>query len=755
MQKQRPEGYQPEVTVQHTCHQNSIELSISGRIDGVFTEDQPVIIEEIKTTLYVIESLPDSMRSLHLAQAKVYAYLYCLEHELEQCQIQMTYFHIEKKTQQNFCEPYTLEVLESFFDSLIQYYLTWLEKLVDYQEQRNQSIQELEFPYGKFRPGQRELAVAVYRTITHQKQLITQAPTGIGKTVSTLFPAVKAIGENQHDIIFYLTAKTLGRALAEDTLADMGQHGLILKSLTLTAKDKICFCKMGEGYSEAECPYTKGYYDRLPAALNEFFCHDHFTRPVIERLAKQHEVCPFEYSLDLALWMDVIIGDYNHVFHPSASLKRFQEDKKYRKTLLIDEAHNLVDRARDMFSASLPKQQVMRLHRITKPHHPLLAKPLNRINRDFLTLKKACLDQEEGIQQWEKDCYFCILQPDMEFSLLAFCGAFEQWLLEESSASLEVKDKDELMDFYFQARQFLRICEMYDDHFVTLIQFFPEYNKQEMEITLYCLDPSQQLQGTYKLSHGSIFFSATLLPFSYYIRVLGIEEEPNQLTLPSPFPPANFGVFVSRYIKATYAQRAHYYDEIADLILSVTQCHPGNYLICFPSYQFLKAVKELVESRNRTATIIEQTTEMDELARREFLKQFSESKHQQGLLGFAIMGGLFGEAIDLPGAQLIGVIVVSVGLPQICLERELIKDYFDGIQWPGFAFAYQYPGMNRVLQTAGRVIRSSSDHGIVVLVDERFAQYRYRQLFPPHWQYTITTAPEQLKEEIQQFWNRH
>ena len=770
VQRQRPEDYHAEVTVRHEMVRENIILKLSGRMDGVFTAHDPVCIEEIKTTHYPARALPESIRTLHLAQAKIYAYLYCLKNPLElpqseaapaQCQIQMTYFHLEAHKEENFVETFSLETLRHFFESLTSHYLHWLEKLVTYRQQRNRSIQKLAFPHGEFRRGQRELAVKVYRAVANQQQLLAQAPTGIGKTISTLFPAVKALGEDAHDFIFYLTAKTSGRLLAENALQSMAAQGLVLKSLTLTAKEKFCFCQTEPATTppESGCVYAQGYYDRLPQALEELFHQHHFSRNTVEQLAKKHRLCPFELSLDFSLWVDVVIGDYNHVFHPSSALKRLQEEKKRRKTLLIDEAHNLVDRTREMFTVSLHQQSVQVLHQAVRGVHQPLAQALQPINAHFLALQTACETNEGGLLKKGDSCFVQEEKPPLDAVLRRFCEAFEQWLLEEESLLLEQALAEGLVDFYFQVRQFLKIYELYNERFITLIKIATQGGSKwskNIEMVLYCLDASEQLQAIFASVHSSVLFSATFTPFSYYARVLGLGAAPQMLELPSPFPPQNLGVFVTSYIKTTYHQRAHSFEAIADLILDGTAPRAGKYLVCFPSYDYLQRVQEKLCQKHPNAPILAQTPEMDEAARRAFLNQFTApNTPETTLLGFIIMGGLFGEGIDLPGTQLIGTIVIGVGLPQVGVERELMKEYYDHAQWPGFAFAYQFPGMNRVLQTAGRVIRSPTDCGIVVLVDERFAQGRYGRLFPAHWHCTPVRHAHQLQPCIEAFWQKH
>ncbi len=750
LQKQRPEGYEAEVAVKHVLQRNQVELIISGRIDGLFLHHSPPILEEIKSTLRSPDTLSENTLTIHRAQAQIYAHILCQDRDLEECKIRMTYFQLDRQTEEHFEEHYTKEELKIFFEQVTSAYLDWLDQVVAYRVQRDQSIKSLEFPYGSYRPGQRPLAVQVYRTVVNEQQLLSQAPTGIGKTMSTLFPAVKAIGEGQHDTIFYLTAKTIGRTMAEDAINDMAQQGLFLKTITFTAKDKLCYCRNGslEPTDDSPCPYAVGYFDRLNEALHDAFQRNQFTRSEIEALAQQHRVCPFEFSLELAHWVDVIIADYNYVFHPTAGWSGFHEDRKRRKTLLIDEAHNLLERARDMFSETLSKQRVLTLSRVVKASQPAIASSLKSINRDLLNLKKSVDDPESGFEKRNHDCFVRHSKPNLFGALQDFCEAMEPWLATAPPSEF----KEELLEFYFDVLRFLRIYELYDEHYVTLMKFVTWGKKEDVQISLYCLDPSALLNESLDLAHSAILFSATLAPFPYYARTLGLSDDHHQLALPSPFPPQHLGLFIASHVKTTYAKRADFYDEVAALIATVVQSRNGNYLVCFPSYQYLQQVKNRVVDQELPSEIVEQSPQMTEEARVEFLHHFTKSNASESRLGFAIMGGLFGEGIDLPGEQLIGVIVVSVGLPQLCPERDLIRDHFNQNQAPGFEFAYQYPGMNRVLQTAGRVIRSECDKGIVVLIDERFTHSRYRNLFPQHWHSTNIRSCKALENELGKFW---
>lgn len=756
LQNQRPATYEPEVPVKYTLQHKNIDLVISGRIDGLDADGLYPTIEEIKSTMVVPDAISELTRLLHLAQAKIYAYLFCLEEEKNVCQICMTYYHLPSESESNFYSEHTFEELKEFFEIITSQYLDWLERYVAYLIKRDNSIKQLDFPHNQYRPGQREFAVTVYRTLVKKSQLLAQAPTGIGKTISTLFPAIKAIGEEVHHIIFFLTAKTMGRTVAEQALKTMESDGLQIKSVSLTAKDKMCFCRNGSLTLEDEevCPYTIGYYNRLLESLGELFQHNTWTRSILQEISQKHQVCPFEFSLELALWADIIIGDYNYVFHPSASLRRFKEQKAKQFSIFVDEAHNLEDRARDMFSAQLAKDDFLALKRAVQSVAPQLAKCLNQINKVFLTLKNDCLAGTDDFEKRSEELYISHECPDFEIEFHYFCAEVEQLAKEGFSTIPDPLLREKILECYFEILQFLRVFELYNDEFITIIKIPSHQRTPSMEVTLFCLDPAGQLKKVYAQTHASVFFSATLHPFDFYSRTIGLKEEHQALDLPSPFPPQNAGIFVARHIKTTYRDRAKSYGTIAELIHLVIQAKKGKYLVCFPSYQYLETVQEQVMALSPDTQIKTQTTGMDETARMAFLNDFLETDSSQALLGFTIMGGLFGEGIDLPGNKLIGVIVVGVGLPQICVERDLIKDYFNEAQQEGFAYAYQLPGMRRVLQSAGRVIRSATDQGVIVLIDERFGHYRYQKLFPSFWKVQMARSNPELENQVKQFWQR-
>lgn len=741
LQKSRPPGYLAEVAVSYLAETVDLSLEISGRIDGLFSLDQPITLEEIKTTTQDLQ-LVTADNPLHWGQARCYAYIYAYQHGLTEMQVQLTYYHLDSGETVSFRRSFTFSELESFFTELITIYLNWMRRVKVWQEQRDNSIRQLDFPYAAYRAGQRDLAVAVYRAIHSKEQLFVQAPTGIGKTIATLFPAVKAIGTGLVARIFYLTAKTPGRLVAEQALDDMRRAGLHLKSVTLTAKEKVCFCTATGGEPE-ECPFAQNYYGKVKTALAESYNLEVFTRPVIVELAQRYEICPFEFSLDLALWADCIIGDYNYVFDPSVYLRRFFDNVVEPYLFLVDEAHNLPDRARAMYSAELDKQAVVALRQSLKPHLPDLAKTLNEINQVLLAQRKQC-DVNDPPVLVEQEPPEALLK-----SLRRFTHGAEAWLALNQKAVF----RPALLDFYFQANTYLRTAEAFFGP--GYVSYFEKKGQDSLTAKLFCLDPAPFLAAALERSRAAVFFSGTLLPLDYFDRVLTGATTHPKLVLRSPFPSEHLALLIHNGVSTRYTQRANSYEAVATLIEGVCAAQPGNYLVFFPSYAYLTAVAELVRERWPGWQLLIQERGMTEASRDDFLARFAAA--QSGtLLGFAVMGGIFGEGIDLVGERLIGAIIVGVGLPQLSLERDLLKTYFTENDHNGFAYAYQYPGLNRVMQAAGRVIRTEQDRGVILLIDERLTHPRYTSLFPAEWRhFQVVRQQAGLEAKLGHFWQSH
>jgi DNA excision repair protein ERCC-2 len=737
LQRQEEEGYAAEVPLSYLYEGDELDLQIVGRADGIFTEDDATVIEEIKTTTQPLKNIHPEMYPRHGAQAKCYAYIYAREAGLERVDVQVTYYHLDLKKEKNFRTTHKLEELEIFFQRLIDEYYQWALRLLHWALERNQSIAELGFPFKKYRPGQRELAVAAYRALRDGKLLFAQAPTGIGKTMATLFPAIKALGEGHASKIFYLTAKTLTRTVAEGALDKLREDGLKFKAVTLTAKDKICFNEKVSCNPE-DCPWARGYYDKIKEAMGDIFKEQSLTRPVIEEYARKHAICPFEFSLDISLWVDGVICDYNYAFDPRAYLRRFFQEIREDYFFLIDEAHNLPDRAREMFSAVLTKKSILELRKALRKDVPKLARNLNKLNSILLDYRKEMEEAgktEEVLTEMPRE----LLQPIRTFMTQA-----EQWLSREEQGAF----REALLDFYFECLAYTRAAEEYDKHYVTC----KTREEKEFNIKLFCWDPSKLLKEAMKRSRGAVLFSATLTPLEFFMETLGGEEDSPALRLSSPFPRQNLCLLLDDSVSTRYKDRAASYARVAQSLAAVTQSRQGNYLAFFPSYEYMRKVSQHFRENAPDCKVLIQSPGMCETEREAFLEAFS-TENKETLMGFAVMGGIFGEGIDLVGDRLSGAIIVGVGLPQVCLEREIIRNGFQNEGKKGFDYAYVYPGINKVLQAAGRVIRTETDKGVVLLIDERFANPLYRHILPPEWNpLPRSRTPESLSQLLKTFW---
>lgn len=725
--------YSAEVTLRHNVYYDNFVIQIEGRADGIFTFPDEVIIDEIKSTTKELEDIHDN-NELHWAQAKCYGYIYCIQDNLDCIGIQLTYFNIESEEKKIFKRKYTREELEKFFFNLTDKYIEWASITFYWGEKRDKSIKSLNFPFSSYRNGQRELAVATYRTIEEGKKLFAQAPTGIGKTMSTLFPSIKAIGEEIASKIFYLTAKTITREVPIASMEMMLKKGLRAKTLVITAKEKICLNDETK-CNPRDCQYAKGHYDRVNDAIMDIFENeDLITRDVAISYAKKHNVCPFEFILDVSLWADIVICDYNYVFDPQVYLKRFFESPKEDYVFLIDEAHNLVDRSREMFSAEINKKSFLDIRDIFKEEYKAIYKAINKVNSIMNKLKK---DLNVNVEYYQREEI-----TDFYYPIKKLITVLEPWLVEEKKH----EDYDKVLDLYFTLITFIKIADLYDSHYVTYIK--EEYG--DLFFKLYCVDSSYLLKEASMRGRSSIFFSATLTPLDYHMDLLGGIKEDYDIKLSSPFPRENLCLMIGNNISTRYKDREKTYDDIVNYIESFIFSRKGNYFVFFPSYVYMTAIYELLLEKNQGLNIIIQNSNMSEVEREEFLNRFDE---EENIIAFAVMGGIFSEGIDLTGEKLIGAIVVGVGLPMICFERNIIKDYFDHNIGEGFEYAYVYPGMNKVLQAAGRVIRSPEDRGAIILIDDRYKTNRYKSLFPNEWQgYKSVWSDKNIKEILSRFW---
>lgn len=735
IQRQMSSSYHAEVPLRMILHEEKYDLQIEGRADGIIEEEE-ITIDEIKGIFRDLEQVKKPIK-IHLAQAKCYAYIYGKQKGLEKISVQMTYCHLETEEVKRFRETYLLEELEVWFNNLIGEYKKWAEFQIVWRKKRNASIKQIKFPY-EYREGQKELATSVYKTILRKKKLFIQAPTGVGKTMATVFPSVKAIGEELGEKIFYLTAKTITRTVAEQAFQLLKKQGLQYKVITLTAKEKICFCEERECNPE-KCLYAKGHYDRVNQAVYDMITTTNdMSRESIETYAKKYEVCPFEMSLDVSVWVDSVICDYNYVFDPNAHLRRFFADEvKGEYLFLIDEAHNLVERAREMYSATIYKEEFLEAKRIVKYLDKKLERKMDICNRQLLELKREC----ETYQIHQSVGYFSISMTNLLMEM-------ERFMEECDSAEI----KEELLEFYFHIRTFLNVYDNVDENYM----IYTELNKEgKFKLKLFCVNPALNLQNFLDKGNSTIFFSATFLPIHYYKKLLSTEKDNYAIYVNSPFDTKNREILIGSDVSSKYTRRnAQMYEKIACYMLKTLDAKKGNYIAFFPSYQLMEDVYAILEkSLTEETTCILQEKMMNEEKREEFLKEF-EKERKGNLLGLCVMGGIFSEGIDLTEEKLVGAFIVGTGLPQICYEREILRQYFEKKNGKGFDYAYLYPGMNKVLQSAGRVIRTETDKGVILLLDERFLQRQCQDIFPREWANVKRCTVENVKERVEQFWGR-
>ena len=798
LQKQAGEGYQPEVFLSGSREVDGIRCTVEGRADGIFTDSEGrTVIDEIKTTGVPSGEISAELNFCHWAQGMVYASLYAAQQDLPEAAVRLTYYQIDDDKIFYFTRYFSSDELEDFLLGLLRQYAPWARRQLDWDAARAASLQAMRFPYASYRPGQRALAGEVYRACKTGREagkggfrLFCQAPTGTGKTMSALFPSLKAMGEGNGEKLFYFTARTTARAAAEDAVALLRQAnpGLVFRSVTLTAKEKVCLAQNEAGrpvcMPEA-CPYARGYYDRRKEALAALLDGGgQLDRPAIEAAARQFTVCPFELGLDLSDWADLVIGDYNYLFDPTVHLRRFFE-LAGDWIFLIDEAHNLPDRAREMYSASFAKSSITEAKRALLRGKNALKGHLLRADRELLVLRRAVealaprrrteagpesvpaseppqaeqlgfFDQPpaakktapspalpEPLYAQDGTVFFRELPPAVVRPLYSLLPPLQDWLEHNPDDPAH----EQLLDLYFSLHDLLRTADRYDEHSVTQLTA----RGSELTIRLLCLDPSAFVDESLACGRTSVLFSATLIPPAYYKKVLGCGGA-RAVALESPFPPGNLGLYCLPGISTRYRHREASVGPISDALAALAQSKVGNYLAFFPSYAYLRQVWADFTARYPGIRTIAQESGLDEAGRAAFLARFAPDPAET-LLGFGVLGGVFGEGVDLVGSRLIGCAIVGVGLPQVSPRQEMLRRYFDEKDGSGFDCAYRFPGMNKVLQAAGRVIRTEHDRGVVLLLDDRFTQEGYRRLFPRHWAHLqYLPGTDALKQALQTFW---
>lgn len=734
IQKSMGIDYTAEVSLQKVFLFDDFDIILEGRADGIIVNDDGVTIDEIKGVFADMDRLTEPVE-VHLAQAKCYALIYGQENNLSQIAIQITYIQMETERIKRFNQNCTMDEIQSWFNNVMKQYEQWVRMQIGWRETRNYSIRNLDFPFD-YREGQKQLVTDVYRSILRKKNLFIQAPTGAGKTIATVFPSIKAVGEGLAEKIFYFTAKTITRTVALQTYKLLVGQGLENKVLVMTAKEKSCLQEK-MSCNPVDCIYAKGHFDRVNEAVFDMINNERvYTKEVIEEYARKHQVCPFEMGLDASLWADAIICDYNYVFDPNVYLKRFFEDGvKGDYIFLVDEAHNLVDRGRSMYSAVLYKDQFLKIKKIVSQKSKKLSRSLDKCNRILLDYKREC-DQYQKYDQLTA-FHFALLQLQVQ--------------IEEFSAEYPTFDGgEEWSDFFLRLRHF---CKMYDNMGEDYVIYGEHDEDGRFLVKLFCVDTARLLGERTDKSVSTIFFSATLLPIQYYKEMLCTQEDPYAIYASSTFSQNQRLLLIGGDVSSKYTRRSlAEYRKIASYIEKLAKSKIGNYMVFFPSYRFMEDVSQSIHEDD--FTILKQGVRMGEQEKEIFLGAFSEVD-KQSKVGFCVMGGIFSEGIDLTNDQLIGAVIVGTGFPQMNNERELLKNYYNDKCKNGFDYAFRFPGLNKVEQSAGRVIRTTQDKGVILLLDDRFLHQENKQFFPREWSDAKECSLNNVQEEMIKFWEEN
>ncbi len=724
--RRRPEGYRSEYPVAYCHREGDLVLQLRGRADGY--DPAEGVVEEIKTCRTAPQTIPEAVSRTHLAQARTYAAIIALEEALEQVDVRLTWFNIDSDQEQTLSQVYSRDELEQFLLGSLQRFSHWLRQLAEKRRLRDQSLAELSFPHAGFRAGQRDIAELAYKCIDQGGQLMVEAPTGLGKTAAVLYPALKALATGKHERIAFVTARTVGRRAAEQTLLEFAGAGMVAPALSLSARESICFSP-GKACHGDDCPYALGYYDRLPAALEAAIAAPSLRRADIEALARQFGICPYQLSMDLLPWVDLVIADLHYVYSLTATLSGLMQQGSSRWTVLLDEAHNLPGRARGMYRAELPKALLMAARR-GAPRG--LKTALDGVNRRMLALQREDWATPEFDSRPE-------LPPGLLDSLQRFCGRVGERLATEPAL---LARHPALMDFYFSVLQFLRVAEYWGEEY--RFEMSRTGGQQGLRLVLNCLDPARLLRQKQAHLHALVAFSATLSPSAWTRNALGLSPEAVFRRQGSPFAAEQLQVFLATGIDTRFARREASLPDLASLLLDWLGGERGNCIVYFPSYRYLQACLAAMETRGlaeleRCCWV--QEREQGEAGRHALLEIL---ERQRDVAAFCILGGVFGEGIDLPGDRLTSVAIVGVGMPQFNRDNEQLREYFQQQYGAGFEYAYLYPGMQKVDQALGRVVRSPQDRGRALLVDSRYARADYRSLLPPWWTYQPVPAKAPL-----------
>ena len=724
-----------EVSVETLFEYEDYSFHITGRMDGLITEGNKLIIEEIKSTKVDLSNLEIDSRPEHLMQAKMYAYMYLVNNDLKSINVRLTYIYVDDYKTKSFNKRYNKSQLTKFFKDTIIEYTKWLEIYRKHQDEKILSIEGLNFPFDEYREGQYKFMGAIYQTLINKDILYSIAPTGIGKTVASLYSALKTI-KNEKEKVFYLTAKNAGKKIVVDTVNLLKENGLVCKTTVINSKEAMCLMDTVDCDPDI-CPYAKGFFDRLRPAINDIFVHDDvYDMKLIKDYGKYHNICPHEFSLSISNYSDVIICDYNYAFDPRTHLIRYFEEEYYTPKLLVDEAHNLVDRSRNMYSSSLRKETLINLKKATTKIKP-------SIRAQITKLVKYIDEFVESNEIIKSGFYY---QDDLDFELVTLVERVVNKVDQILTENKKFKNRKIILDCYFELLQFVRITDYYDSDY----KYVFEVKDDDIVVTQTCLDASKHiLEVIERRVSGTIFFSATLFPVDYYVKLIttGVGKS---VKIPSPFKQSNLGLFVDDSTSTRYRDRDRSIMNIIDSIYALAETKVGNYIVFFPSYIYMNKVLE--EFNEEDYDILIQKPGMSFVNRTKMLNDFSKVG-TRSKVAFFVLGGSFAEGIDYIGDMLSGVLIIGVAMPQFNKYNELLRSHFDEEFGEGFDYAYTYPGMNKVIQAVGRVIRTKNDIGVAILFDDRYSHIKYKSLFPINWNHNKKIGKGQyLQSYLEQFW---
>ncbi|PAT02036.1 hypothetical protein CI105_04015 [Candidatus Izimaplasma bacterium ZiA1] len=736
LQNQYNDEDEKEVFLETLFDYEDYSLHITGRIDGLLKENDKYIIEEIKSTHLNLEQIKIDTRIDYLMQVKMYAYMYLVKNDLKSVNIRLTYISIDNYETKSFDKRFNKTQLIKFFEKTITEYTNWLKIYDAHQESKLTSIEGLTFPFEDFREGQYKFMGAVYQTLIKEDILYSIAPTGIGKTIASIFSGLKTI-KNKSEKIFYLTAKNAGKEIVIETINLLKQNGLNMKTTVINSKENMCLMDKVDCDPDI-CPYSKGYFEREKKAISDIFVHtDVYTKNIIKDYAKFHDICPHEFSLSLSNYSDLVVCDYNYAFDPRTHLIRYFDDEFYTPKLLVDEAHNLIDRTRSMYSATINLNTFKELKKVIKSIKP---SPRVQLNKLIKYVEEFCMEND-----LDKEPFYYTDELDVE--ILKIAEKLMVKLEQVISENKKIPARDKILDAYFELIAFTKISEYYNDKY----RFIVEKNKDEISVTLSCLDASEFILDTInRRVSGIVFFSATLTPVDYYSKLITAGAG-KTIKIDSPFKQRNLGLYIVDDISTRYKDRIRSIDQVIDVIYAMAEAKTGNYIVFFPSYQYLNMVLEKFDCESYNVFV--QKRNMNMHSRQEMLKSFQE-KTIETKIGFFVLGGSFSEGIDYVGDMLNGVVIVGVALPQFNKFNELLRSHFDETFGEGYEYSYTYPGMNKVIQSVGRVIRRESDRGIAILIDDRYTNHKYRKLYPENWShYKVINDSTKLQNTIEKFFN--